>query len=254
MNIVFENKIVVITGGSQGIGKSCVELFRNAGKATVISLDILEKDLVDKDKKDEHLFIPCDLANSNEIASAFALIKKKYGKIDVLVNNAGIQSSGNLETLSPVDWDKVMDINLKAMFLCSKHALPLMLSAKDPVLVNLASAKTLITQKNELAYITSKSAIHGLTRSIATDYAPKIRCVTVSPGTVYTPSLQKQLDQFDNQSEIIEQTKGIHLLNRIADPIEVANLVYFLASDKASFITGNEYRVDGGIGIMVPGT
>src|SRR5690606_20891650 len=145
-------------------------------------------------------------------------------------------------------------INLKAVYLCAKYAIPLMKQAVHPVIVNVGSVQGFVSQRNVAAYAASKEAIHGLTRSIAIDFAPKIRCVAVCPGAVWTPMLEKDIESFENREGVLEETRKIHLLDRIAMPEEVANFITFLASDKASFATGQTYRVDGGIGLRIEGT
>lgn len=126
-----------------------------------------------------------------------------------------------------------------------------------PVIVNVSSVQGFVCQKEVLAYATSKAAIAGFTRSIAIDYAPVIRCVAVSPGAVNTPMLQADIDKLpgkDLKEAALKETQGIHLLNRIASPEEIANFILFLSSEKASFATGQTYRVDGGIGVKIEGT
>lgn len=254
MLIQFDQQIVVITGGASGIGRACADLFR-AGGATVLVLDRAGREPQTTGEEPGALhYYACDLAQPDQIAGTFDQIGKQFGRINVLVNNAGIQSYGNLAELTEEGWDQTLAINTKAYFLCAKYALPLLMATSTPVIINVASVKTQVCQDRELAYVTSKAAILGLTRSIATDYAPKLRCVTVSPGAVDTPLLQDEIRAHDQPEVILEQTRNIHLLRRLAQADEVANVIYFVASDKASFVTGHEYRVDGGIGIRLEGT
>ncbi|MFP4088927.1 MAG: SDR family NAD(P)-dependent oxidoreductase [Cyclobacteriaceae bacterium] len=253
MQILFENKVVVVTGGASGIGKACSQLFLQ-GQAKVIILDLESKANVVGEMQDESLFFfPCDLGKPEEIKATFQKISQQFPVLDVLINNAGIQTYGRLGELSEELWDHTLNINTKAYFLCSKYALPLLSKATAPVIIHVASVKTQFCQKDELAYVTSKAAILGLSRSIASDYAPKLRCLTVSPGAVDTPLLKDELAGHPQEEEILEATKNIHLLKRLATAEEVANVIYFLASEKASFVTGHEYRVDGGIGIQIQG-
>ena len=126
--------------------------------------------------------------------------------------------------------------------------------ADHPVIINVGSAQGFVSQEKVAAYSTSKEAIHGLTRSMAVDFAPRIRCLAVCPGAVMTPMLAKDLEAFGDKESILEQTRNIHLLRRIAEPEEIANFIVFMASDKASFATGHTYRVDGGIGLKIGGT
>ncbi len=257
MNKLFYNKTIVITGGSMGIGAATALAFIEEG-GKVIILDIKEPTEEMKARFNNHVhFIQCDVSKNDDVKNAFQEIQSKWKQVDVLVNNAGIQTYGTAITTSEEVWDKTMDVNLKSMFLCSKHCIPLMLQQPAPVIVNVSSVQGIICQENVLAYATSKAAIAGLTRSIAIDYAPTLRCVAVSPGAVNTPMLQHDIEKLndkDLQEAAIKETEGIHLLNRIASPEEIANFIIFLASEKASFATGQTYRVDGGIGIKIEGT
>ncbi len=199
-------------------------------------------------------FIYCDVSKNSSVEAAFRQIEDNYGRIDVLVNNAGIQSYGSVTETSEESWDKTINVNLKSIFLCSKYAIPLMLKQTAPVIINVASVKSFVCQDKEAAYVASKSAITGLTQSIATDYAPNLRCVAVCPGAVRTALLLDELDKAADKAALIKETENIHLLKRIAEPEEIANFILFLASEKASFATGQTYRVDGGIGVRIEGT
>jgi NAD(P)-dependent dehydrogenase (short-subunit alcohol dehydrogenase family) len=251
LQIIFHNRIIVVAGGASGIGKACCQLFLEGG-AEVLILVLADKgdDLAFKEQVNLH-FYACDLSNSVQISHTFRKIKDRFGGIDVLVNNAGILTYGNHEELNEQTWDYTLDVNVKACFLCAHHALPLLRNSASPVIINIASVKTQVCQNNELAYTTSKVAIPGLSRSIATDYAPFLRCLTVSPGAVDTPLLRDEIAAHEYSELLLRETEEVHLLRRLASPNEVANLVYFMASDKASFITGHEYRVDGGIEIKI---
>ncbi len=254
MNINFANKVVVITGGASGIGLATAQMMIDCD-AQVVMIDVNEKG---KDLAalygDKAFFVQCDVSKNTSVESAFKLIADKFGRVDILVNNAGIQSYGSVTEISEEDWDKTINVNLKSIFLCSKYAIPLMLKQVAPVIINVASVKSFVCQDKEAAYVASKSAITGLTQSIAADYAPALRCVAVCPGAVRTPLLTDELNKAANKKELIMETENIHLLKRIAEPEEIANFILFLASEKASFATGQSYRVDGGIGVKIKGT
>jgi len=257
MKKLFADKTIVITGGSMGIGLATVLGFMEDG-GQIIILDVHEPNQESKAKLNSSIhFIDCDVSKSSDVKKAFEQIENKWKQVDVLVNNAGIQTYGTAITTTEEVWDRTMEVNLKAMFLCAKYCIPLMLQQPAPVIVNVSSVQGFVCQKDVLAYATSKAAIAGLTRSIAIDYAPKLRCVAVSPGAVNTPMLQYDIEKLadkDLQHAALKETEGIHLLNRIASPQEIANFIVFLASEKASFATGQTYRVDGGIGTKIEGT
>lgn len=256
MTTLFHNKNIVITGGSMGIGAAAVSAFLEEG-ATVAILDVKEpgNEIMSQHSGKIH-FIRCDVSLNNEVKDAFEQIKSKSGGADVLVNNAGIQTYGTVTSTSEEIWDKTMAVNLKSMFLCSKYCIPLMLERPAPVIVNISSVQGFVCQKEVVAYATSKAAIAGFTRSVAIDYAPKLRCVAVSPA-VDTPMLHTDINKLatkEQQDAALKETREIHLLNRIASATEIANFILFLSSEKASFATGQTYRVDGGIGIKIEGT
>lgn len=255
MTISFTGKTVVVTGGTSGIGKAvALQLIAAGARVAVLGRDRVKLTEELAEFPDRLFFFRCELANHSSIKNTLAKIGDRFGTIDVLVNNAGVQTYGNAVNTSEDVWDFTMDINLKAVYLCTKYSIPLMQKALHPVIVNVGSVQGFVSQRNVAAYAASKEALHGLTRSIAIDFAPRIRCVAVCPGAVWTPMLEKDLERFEDKDAILEETRNIHLLKRIATADEVANFITFLASDKASFATGQTYRVDGGIGLSIEGT
>lgn len=256
MTIDFSNKAVVITGAASGIGLVTAKMLIAEGATVFLVDNNLQGERIAGELGKTAHFCHADVANKEAVKKVFASIQKAVPHIDILVNNAGIQTYGKVTMLEEEDWDRTMNVNVKSIFLCSKYGIPLMDKSEAPVIINVASVKSFICQDNEAAYVASKSAILGLTQSIAADYAPKIRCVAVCPGAVRTPLLTGELEKAEpaKQQQLIKETESIHLLNRIAEPVEVARFILFLASDLASFATGHAYRVDGGIGVRIPGT
>jgi NAD(P)-dependent dehydrogenase (short-subunit alcohol dehydrogenase family) len=151
-------------------------------------------------------------------------------------------------------WDRVMDCNLKSAFLMSKAVLPGMVDANSGVIINVSSVQAFITQDQVAAYTTSKTALLGLTRSIAVDYAPNIRCVVVCPGTIDTPMLRNAFQESPDPNAVLQECVDMHLLKKIGSPSEVGEFIAYLASNKASFITGQAFRIDGGLGIAIGGS
>jgi len=250
----FENVKVVVTGGAKGIGGACVKAFTEGGaKVCILDIDQAGQEFADTLGEDT-FFIHCDVSKEDEVKTAFKKIEKKLGAVEVLVNNAGIQRYSTVTETSEEEWDLVMNVNLKSAFLCSKYAIPMMVNNKKGCVINVASVQSFISQKNVAPYTTSKTALLGLTRSIAVDYAPNIRSVAVCPGTVDTPMFRSSIQESPNPNEVLEECNEMHLVKRICSSEEVGELVTYLASDKAGFITGQAIRIDGGLGITIGGS
>ena len=247
----YQHKTVVITGGAKGIGAATAKVFFDAG-ANVVVLDVAADTSTIQNKN--WLFLHCDVSGETQVAAAFERIKYQFKAIDFLVNNAGIQRYGTVTETSTDEWDLVMNINLKSFFLCAKYALPLMQKNQKGAIINVASVQAFLSQQNVAAYTTAKSAILGLTRSIAVDYAPNIRCVAVCPGTIDTPMLRDAIALSPNPAEVMQECVDMHLTNRIGTAEEVAELILYLCDEKASFITGQAIRIDGGLGITIQGS
>lgn len=249
MDLYLSNKLVIVTGGSKGIGEATVKDFAAEG-AKVIILDKVTpgSELL----RIAHQFYPCDVSQEEQVRQVFKVIGESYGKIDILINNAGIQRYGTVTDTPLGVWHETLDVNLTGIFLCSKYAIPI-LAPRGAVIVNIASVMSFMGHLSTAAYATSKSAVLGLTRSMAIDYADQLRCVVVCPGAVDTPMLHDELDHLDNKEQMLEETKDIHLLKRIASAEEIAGFIVFLSSDRAAFATGQAYRIDGGIGIKIEG-
>ncbi|HRH49482.1 MAG TPA: SDR family oxidoreductase [Panacibacter sp.] len=247
----YQNKTVVITGAAKGIGAACAKLFFDAG-ANVALLDVADDTSLINDKR--WLNIHCDVSSETQVKDAFEQVIQHFHSVDYLVNNAGIQRYGSVTETSVDEWDLVMNVNLKSLFLCAKYAIPSMLENKKGVVINIASVQSFVSQEKVAAYTTAKSAILGLTRSIAVDYAPHVRCVAVCPGTIDTPMLRDAIALSPDPDAVMQECIDMHLTKRIGTAEEVAELVMFLCDDKASFITGQAIRIDGGLGITIQGS
>lgn len=244
---------VIVTGAAKGIGKACTEYFLNNGDA-VIALDI-DRDALKmlEDTDGRLLAMVCDVSNSGQVQQAIEKGVDVFGEIDILVNNAGIQRYSTITETTEDEWDLVMNANLKSAFLCSKYAILSMQKNGSGVVVNVSSVQAFISQERVAPYTTSKTAMLGLTRSIAVDYAPHIRSVAVCPGTVDTPMLRDAIATMDNPEKVYQECVDMHLSARICPPEEVAALIGFLSSAMAGSITGQAFRVDGGLGILCKG-
>ena len=250
----FTDRTAVVTGAAMGIGAATAALLAREGARVAL----LDRDPAGSDTAaalgDDAVFVRCDVSASGSVEAAFAEVRDRLGGIDVLVNNAGVQRYGTVTQTDEALWDEVMSVNLKSAFLCARSALPSMLERGRGVVVNVASVQAFISQQNVAAYTTSKTALLGLTRSIAVDYAPAVRCVAVCPGTVDTPMLRWSVAQSPDPEEVMREVNAMHPLGRIATPEEVAALIGYLASDDAAFITGQAFRIDGGLGLSIGGS
>ena len=251
----FKEKTIVITGGAKGIGAGCAEVFhREDGQ--VVLLDVDEEAGIEYSNQlgERACFIRCDISDEQQVEEAMAEAASHFGSIDVLVNNAGILQYASVTETTESQWDTIMGVNLKGAFFCAKHAIPYMQEQESGVVINMSSVQAFVTQENVAAYATSKTALIGLTRSIAVDYAPDIRSVAICPGGVDTPLNREAFQQSPNPEEVRQETIDIHLVKRMARQEEIGELVAFVASERGSFITGQPIRIDGGIGLKVAGS
>ncbi|MEX0647836.1 MAG: glucose 1-dehydrogenase [Balneolaceae bacterium] len=249
-----KNKTVVVTGGAKGIGAGCVTVFHRE-QANVVILDTDEENGVALSNQlgERIRFIKCDVSSESDVKNAIEKTISEFGRLDVLVNNAGILRYEKVTEASEEAWDKVIAVNVKGAFLCAKHAIPHMQKTGSGVVINMSSVQAFVAQENVAAYVTSKSALIGLTRSIAVDYAPNIRSVAICPGGVDTPLNREAFQQSPDPQAVRQETIDLHLTGRMAEQNEIGELVAFVCSDKGAFINGQPIRIDGGLGIKVGG-
>lgn len=250
-----QDRVAVVTGGGKGIGRGTVEVLVKAGaKVIILDNDAESGQLTADALGDQAYFIACNVAEEQAVIDAMRQGVEHFGRINYLVNNAGVQRYAPVTETTEEVWDLTMNVNVKGSFFCAKHAIPYMQQTGKGVVVNVSSVQAMITQGNVAAYTTSKTALLGLTRSIAVDYAPHIRCVAVCPGSVDTPLLQWGIKQSPNPEAVMQECIDMHLTDRIGQPTEIGEFISYLCSDKAGFMTGQAYRIDGGLGVMIPGS
>ena len=250
-----QQRTAFITGGAKGIGLATAKAFiRDGVRACVIDIDEKEGLRIQQELGKELLFIKADVTKGAEVQQAVSTCLQAFGRIDYLVNNAGIQRYSNVVSCSEEEWDEVMNVNLKSYFLCAKYCVPHMLAIGGGCVVNVASVQSFVATANAVHYVTAKTALLGFTRSVAVDFAPSVRCVAVCPGTVYTPMVLDSWAQAADPSLIEQESINMHLVKRVAQPSEIADLIVYLCSPKANFITGQSFRIDGGIGVGIPGS
>lgn len=253
----FSGKVALVTGSAMGIGAAVAELFAERGA----KLALLDRDRAQLDALAARLraagseveTVVGDLRELPILEAALERAVGRFGKLDVLSNNAGVQRYGTLETTTDETWDEVYDINLKSVFRLSRLAIPHLRKTRGAI-VNMASVQGLASQANVVAYTSAKHALIGLTRAAAVDHAAEgIRVNAVAPGSVDTPMMSYALSLADDPVALRAEVENMHPLRRMAQPKEIAEVVAFLASERASFVTGAVYVVDGGLTIPLGG-
>ena len=242
-----DGKVAIVTGASSGIGRAAAGLFARRG-ASVIAVGRNEKELAALKEETEGT-IRVHLADVNEMTQVDRVVSEAidtFGKIDVLVNSAGIIRNGTIENTTLDDWDSLMDLNLRSVFILMQKCVPYLAETRGNI-VNVSSVAGTRAFPNVLAYCVSKAATDQLTRCAALELAGKgVRVNAVNPGVVVT-NIHKRGGMDDAAYDrFLEHSKETHPIGRVGDPGEVAELIYYLASDKASWITGATYEIDGG--------
>jgi NAD(P)-dependent dehydrogenase (short-subunit alcohol dehydrogenase family) len=260
----FTGSVAIVAGGALGIGRAAAHRLAQGDASVVICSD--QNNQVEQaveELRSEGLGVQglqADVTSSADMERLVAFTADAYGGVDILVNSAGVQRYGTVVETEEEVWDEVLDVNLKGIYLASKHAIPQMRERGGGAIVNLSSVQAFASQKGVAAYTASKGAINALTRAMALDHAEEnIRVNAVCPASVQTPMLRWSADLFrGNKSveETLEEWGRMHPLGRVAKPEEVAEVISFLASDRASFVTGGDYKVDGGmlaaLGVALP--
>ncbi|MGB2691511.1 MAG: SDR family oxidoreductase [Thermodesulfobacteriota bacterium] len=247
-----ENKIALITGGGTGVGKATALLFAKEGAKVIITgrRGQVLKEAVDEIRA-EGLnidYFVSDISNEEECKSAVDFTVNKFGRIDILFNNAGVLYKEITHETTTEQWMNTFNINVRGMYLMSKYAIPHMLEQSYGVIVNNSSILGLKASPGFAAYNSSKGAANQLTRSMALEYANKgIRVNAICLGTVYTPLADEMFEQWGDKEIAIERYISVHPIGRLAQPEEAAHAILFLCVDNVSFMTGSMLSVDGGL-------
>ena len=245
-------KSAFVTGAGKGIGRGIAEQLAAQGASVTIA-EINEK--TGRSTADELCqagyeanFARVDIRSEDGIESGIAAHLKRFGRLDILVNNAGANQHYDASRMTVEEWEKSMSLNLRGAWLCARHALPIMADQQAGVIINIASVHATMTAYNFFPYNVAKSGLLGLTRSLALDWGHKnIRVIAVSPGWVRTQPAIDYFEQADDPAAEEQRVRNLHPLKRIGRPEDIGALVAFLASDDASYITGTEIVIDGGI-------
>ena len=251
-----KDKVVIVTGGAKGIGRGICLAFAREG-ARVLCADVdgeAGTQLADEsgDLDGTVRFQRADVTRNDECRALVETAVSDWGGVDIVCNNVGIQPTSSYlpaHELPEEAWDRILDVNLKSCFLMARHCIPVMQKRGGGVIVNTASVQGLQSMKGVSAYAASKGGILSLTRQLALEYAEdNIRVLAVNPGTIDTPLLAEALAIMDGDEQENRKNFGLaHPIGRIGQPDEIAQAVLFLASDRASFMTGENVCVDGGM-------
>jgi NAD(P)-dependent dehydrogenase (short-subunit alcohol dehydrogenase family) len=234
-------KVALVTGASRGIGAAIAERFAREGVRVVgVSRTPAESDL-------DIEFARADVSQAADVERLMADVVERHGRLDVVVNNAAIEYEGTVVETSPEEWDQVMAVNLRSVFLCAKYAIP-HLSRTQGAIINVASVDGLWAEPSLAAYCAAKGGVIALTRAIAIDHGRDgVRCMCICPSYVATDMLEQFYDAQPDPVAARAGAAALHPLGRISTPAEVAALAVWLSSEDASFATGQAYVLDGGL-------
>ena len=251
-----KDKVAIVTGAASGIGEATAILFAQEG-AKVIVADINEekgRGVVDRIKEEGNkgIFVQTDVSNEVQVKQMVATVVKTYGTVDVLFNNAGVSVTKEIHETTEDEWNLILGVDLKGVFLCSKHVVPVMMEHGGGSILSTSSAVSITAEPGLAAYCAAKGGINALTRAMALDYGRyKIRVNALCPGYVDTPLGDDYFNTLPDPELARRKAGALHALGRMAKPAEIAYAALFLACDESSFVTGECLVVDGGLSVIV---
>jgi NAD(P)-dependent dehydrogenase (short-subunit alcohol dehydrogenase family) len=244
-----DGRHALVTGGASGIGEATVkELVRAGAFVYVADINLAAAEALAQSTGNARAIL-LDVTRPESISAALAEI----GRLDILVNNAGIGLVGSIENTEPEDFDRLFNVNVRAVYLVTRAFLPLLLAAgasgSTGTIVNLGSTAGQVGIKQRFAYCATKGAVLAMTRQIAVDYPKTLRVNAICPGTTQTPFVEAYLEKFhkENKEEVRAELRARQPMGRLGQPEEIASMVRYLASDEAAFITGALFAIDGGL-------
>ena len=244
----FEDKVVIITGAAAGIGRATAIAFAEKDARVVVAdIDVEKGKQTSSLLGGDAFFIEINVTDSESVKNMVKEVTKRFGRIDILVNNAGIYYQGDVIETTEEEWDKVIAVNLKGVYLCSHYVLPIMLRGNGGVVVNVASEAGLVGIAGQVAYNASKAGVISLTKSMAVDFARQgVRVNAVCPGTTETPLVKNALKKSKDPEKERRKLEECRPLNRLGRPEEIAAAILAMASDNLGYATGSILSIDGG--------
>lgn len=243
-------KVAVVTGGASGIGKeACLLLAKEGAKVVVTDMDSSGASVAEEiSRSGEAIFLKLDVSEEASVEKAFAEAHDRFGRIDILVNNAGITGVKKpTHEITSEEWDRVMDVNVKGVFYCTKHAIAYMKAAGGGSIINIASVIGMVAYTAAPAYVASKAAVRLMSKTDALIYAKdRIRVNAIIPGYVWTPLIENALKSKGDVEAGKKALEALHPIGHLGEPLDIAYGILYLASDESKFVTGSDLVIDGG--------